>query len=396
MLTTINEPANRLRYESALRRPEGLMSWSLNIGTIAGTAVRVHITFLLFLGWIFFASYVSEGPGAAVVSLFFMILLFACVLAHEFGHIFTARAFGIATPDVTLLPIGGVARLERIPEEPREEFLIAIAGPLVNVAIAFGLVLLAGARLKAGNLAVVESTNVSLVDRLAAVNLFLAVFNMIPAFPMDGGRVLRALLAARLGFVRATEIAAFIGQGVAFALGFIGLFYNPMLIFIAIFVYLAAAAEAHMVAMRAMSRGVPVSAAMMTQYATLAPEDPIEDAAQALLRTSQSEFPVVDQTGKLVGLLGRSDLIRALKQRGPDARVADAMTATAPSIGYRQHLEDAFGILQEKSAPAVAVVDSSGRLVGLVTPETIGEMLMLHEALPQSVRLRQRSQLAGA
>jgi Zn-dependent protease/CBS domain-containing protein len=372
------------------------MSWSLNIGTIAGTAVRVHITFLLFLGWIFFANYVAEGPEAAVVSLLFMLLLFACVLAHEFGHIFTARAFGIATPDVTLLPIGGVARLERIPEEPREEFLIAIAGPLVNVAIAFGLVLLVGARLKAGDLAVVESTNVSLVDRLAAVNLFLAVFNMIPAFPMDGGRVLRALLATRLGFVRATEIAAFIGQGVAFALGFIGLFYNPMLIFIAIFVYLAAAAEAHMAAMRAMSRGVPVSSAMMTQYATLAPEAPVEDAVQTLLRTSQGEFPVVDPAGKLVGLLGRSDLIRALKQRGPDARVADAMTATVPSIGYRQHLEEAFRILQEKSAPAVAVVDSGGRLVGLVTPETIGEMLMLHEALPLGVRLRRRSQPAAA
>jgi Zn-dependent protease len=178
------------------------MSWSLNIGTIAGTAVRVHITFLLFLGWIFFANYVAEGPEAAVISLLFMLLLFACVLAHEFGHIFTARAFGIATPDVTLLPIGGVARLERIPEEPREEFLIAIAGPLVNVAIAFGLVLLAGARLKAADLTVMESPNVSLVDRLAAVNLSLALFNMIPAFPMDGGRVLRALLATRLGFLR--------------------------------------------------------------------------------------------------------------------------------------------------------------------------------------------------
>ena len=233
-----------------------------------------------------------------------------------------------------------------------------------------------------------ESTSVSLVDRLAAVNLFLAVFNMIPAFPMDGGRVLRALLATRLGFVRATEIAASIGQGVAFALGFIGLFYNPMLIFIAIFVYLAASAEAHMVAMRAMSRGVPVSSAMMTQYATLAPEAPVEEAVQTLLRTSQSEFPVVDGAGKLVGLLGRSDLIRSLKQRGPDARVADAMTTTVPAIGYRQHLEDAFRILQEKSAPAVAVVDAAGRLVGLVTPETIGEMLMLHEALPKGVRLR--------
>jgi Zn-dependent protease len=226
------------------------MSWSLNIGTIAGTAVRVHITFLLFLGWLFGASYVASGAAAAWSTLIFLLLLFACVLAHEFGHIFTARAFGVSTPDVTLLPIGGVARLERIPEEPWEEFLIAIAGPLVNVVIAFGLVALAGARLSTADLYAMESAHVSLVDRLAAVNLFLAVFNMIPAFPMDGGRVLRALLATRMGYVRATEIAASIGQGVAFALGFIGLFHNPILIFIAIFVYLAASSEAHMVAIR--------------------------------------------------------------------------------------------------------------------------------------------------
>jgi Zn-dependent protease/CBS domain-containing protein len=372
------------------------MSWSLNIGTITGTAVRVHVTFILFLGWIFFATYVGEGPDAAMANLVFLVLLFACVLAHEFGHIFTARAFGVATPDVTLLPIGGVARLERIPEEPREELLIAIAGPLVNVVIAFGLVLVAGAHLKAGDLTVMDTANVSLVDRLAAVNLFLALFNLIPAFPMDGGRVLRALLATRLGFVRATEIAAFVGQGFAFALGFVGLFYNPLLIFIAIFVYLAATGEAHMVAMRAMSRGVPVSSAMMTQYATLSPEAPVEDAVQALLRTSQSEFPVVDASGKPVGLLGRKDLIRALKQHGPDTRVADAMTTTLPAIGYRQHLEEAFRILQEKSPPAVAVVDSAGRLVGLVTPETVGEMLMLHEALPRGMRLRPWSRPAGA
>ncbi|MEA2949135.1 MAG: hypothetical protein QOI40_4465 [Alphaproteobacteria bacterium] len=225
------------------------MSWSINIGRIAGTAVRIHITFILFLGWIFCANYVAEGLQAALASLVFLVLLFACVLAHEFGHIFTARAFGVATPDVTLLPIGGVARLERIPEEPRQELLIAIAGPLVNVAIALGLVL-AGASLQAGDLAAMDSSSVSLVDGLAAVNLFLALFNMIPAFPMDGGRVLRALLATRMGYVRATEIAAKIGQGVAFALGFVGLLYNPMLIFIAIFVYLAASGEAHGVAMR--------------------------------------------------------------------------------------------------------------------------------------------------
>jgi len=361
------------------------MPWSLNIGRIAGTAIRVHITFLLFLGWIFAASYAAGGSQAAWSALLFMVLLFACVVAHEFGHIFTARAFGVPTPDVTLLPIGGVARLARIPEAPREEFLIAIAGPLVNVAIALLLMLFAGGQLSTAALAAVDSTRVSLIDRLAAVNIFLALFNMIPAFPMDGGRVLRALLASRLGFVRATEIAASIGQVVAFALGFIGLLYNPILIFIAIFVYLAAASEAHSVALRAMSRGVPVSTAMMTQYASLSPQAHVDEAVQTLLRTNQSEFPVVDLDGKPVGLLGRSDLIRALKTLGPDGRVADAMSPTVPVLSHRRTLDEAFRILQEKSAPAVAVTDAAGRLVGLITSETIGEMLMLHEAMPRGV-----------
>jgi stage IV sporulation protein FB len=375
---------------------EAIMSWSLNIGTIANTAVRIHVTFLLFLGWIFAASWIVGGPESAWQGLAFLVLLFACVLAHEFGHIFTARAFGVSTPDVTLLPIGGVARLERIPEEPYEEFLIAIAGPLVNVAIAIALIVIAGANVSMGDLYAVESPTAAMVDRLAAVNLFLAVFNMIPAFPMDGGRVLRALLASRMGYVRATEIAAFIGQGVAFALGFIGLLSNPMLIFIAIFVYLAASSEAHMVAIRAMARGVPVSAAMMTQFATLTPEAHVEDAVQTLLRSSQTDFPVVDAAGKPVGVLGRSDLIRALNQLGPAARVADAMTTDVPTIGQRRCLDEAFRLLQERSAPAVAVVDDSGRLVGLVTSETIGEMLMLQKALPKGVRLGPWARPTGA
>jgi stage IV sporulation protein FB len=247
-----------------------------------------------------------------------------------------------------------------------------------------------------GALYAVESPNSSMIDRLAAVNLFLAAFNMIPAFPMDGGRVLRALLASRLGYVRATEIAAFIGQGAAFALGFIGLFSNPMLIFIAIFVYLAASSEAHMVAIRAMSHGVPVSAAMMTQFATLTPEAHVEEAVQTLLRTSQTEFPVVDAAGKPAGVLGRNDLIRALKQLGPAARVVDAMTTDVPTIGQRRCLDEAFRLLQEKSAPAVAVVDDGGRLVGLVTAETIGEMLMLQNALPKGVRLGPWTRATGA
>src|SRR5450759_1971073 len=166
------------------------MSWSLNIGKVAGTVVRVHLTFLLFLAWIFAASYSQGGAATAWDSLVFMVLLFLCVLLHEFGHIFTARAFGVPTPYVTLLPIGGVAQLERIPEEPGQEFLIAIAGPLVNVVITAALVLLADAHLQT-SAAAVDNMAIPLIDRLAAVNLFLALFNMIPAFPMDGGRVHR-------------------------------------------------------------------------------------------------------------------------------------------------------------------------------------------------------------
>jgi stage IV sporulation protein FB len=372
------------------------MGWSLNIGSVAGTAVRIHVTFLLFLAWIFGVSYISGGPQAAWSGLVFLLLLFLCVLLHEFGHIFTARAFGVSTPDVILLPIGGVSRLERIPEQPSEEFLIAIAGPAVNVVIAALLVLVAGANLQFDRLATLDISGGGLVDQLAAVNLFLAVFNLIPAFPMDGGRVLRALLATRLGYVHATEVAAMIGQWVAFLLGFLGLFGNPLLIFIAIFVYLAASAEAHLVAIRAMSRGVPVTAAMMTQFATLTPDEHVDAAVETLLRTSQGEFPVVDGAGRPVGLLARNDLIRALKERGPDARVAEAMTEHIPTLGHRHCLDEAFRLLQEKSAPAVGIVDASERLVGLVTSETIGEMLMVHRALPGGARIGPWSRPAGA
>jgi len=371
------------------------MSWSVNIGSIAGTAIRIHITFVLFLIWIFVAGWAAGGVADALNSLVFMVLLFGCVLAHEFGHIFTARAFGVATPDVTLLPIGGVARLERIPEKPGEEFLVAIAGPLVNVVIAIVLIAVTPTHISAEHFAAMESAKVSMIDRLAEVNLFLAVFNMIPAFPMDGGRVLRALLAIRLGHVRATEIAAMIGQWAAFGLGFLGLFYNPMLIFIAIFVYLAAASEAQMVSLQAMSRDVPVTAAMMTQFAVLAPDEHIDTAVETLLQTSQTEFPIIDENHRLIGMVGRAEIIRALREHGPAAPVSSVMVKDIPTIERSSRLEEAFRLLREKAVPGVGVVDVAGRLIGLVTPETIGEMLMVRRALPDGARLGPWSRPAG-
>jgi Zn-dependent protease/CBS domain-containing protein len=373
------------------------VAWSARLGRFAGIDVYVHVTFLLLLGWIAWSAWVATGSLAGVLDgLVLILLLFLCVLLHEFGHALAARRYGIATRHITLLPIGGVAALEAMPQDPRQEIVVALAGPAVNLAIAALLYLVLEIGGRPGSLLAFDPGGGSLLPTLLAANVILLLFNLLPAFPMDGGRVLRALLATRLGHVRATEIAASIGQVVAFGLGFLGLFGNPLLIFIAIFVYLAAASEAQLVAIRAMSRDVPVNAAMMTQIARLSPDAHIDEAVTTLLQTSQSEFPVVDADGRLAGVLSRADMIRALKERGPDSRVADAMTKDVPTIGHRACLDEAFRLLQEKQAPAVGVVDAAGRLAGLITSETVGEMLMVREALPQGARVGPWSKPAGA
>ena len=190
--------------------------------------------------WIAVSAWARGGLSAALDSTLFIVLLFLCVVLHEFGHILAARRYGIQSPEVTLLPIGGVASMQRLPADPRQELVVALAGPAVNLVIGLALALALGS-LHPGELADIDDPHLSLMGRLAAANIFLVVFNLIPAFPMDGGRVLHALLAMRLGGARATEIAAKIGQAFALGLGFLGLFGNPLLIFIAIFVYMAAA-----------------------------------------------------------------------------------------------------------------------------------------------------------
>lgn len=352
------------------------MGWSIPIGSVKGTVIKLHLTFLLFLAFIGYANYVRGGGAAATQGLVFILLLFLCVLLHEFGHIFAARRYGVQTPDVILLPIGGVARLERIPEQPGQELIIALAGPAVNVAIAILLFLaIGGFNLAAG----LQMTNpgVGLFQRLLAANVFLALFNLIPAFPMDGGRVLRAALAYRIGYARGTQIAASIGQGVALLFGLWGLFTgNAILLFIALFVYLAAAAEAQTVQLRQAWRGMIAADAMVSTYETLAPSTTIADAADALIRTTQHEFPVVDGTGRLRGVLTRDDMIKALRSRGPQAPVVEAMRTDIPVVHCRRALAEATRLLQERRLPAVGVVGSDERLVGYITSENLGELAM--------------------
>src|SRR3712207_921581 len=265
------------------------MLWSIPVARVAGTVVRLHVTFLLFLVWIGAGQWRAGGQAAAIEGVLFIVLLFACVLAHEFGHIFAARRYGIRTPDVTLWPIGGVASLERIPDKPREELVVAVAGPAVNVVIAAVLLLILGAGVDGAAMTEMENPRAGMLSRLAAANIFLVVFNLIPAFPMDGGRALRALLAMNRSHADATRIAARIGQGAAFVFAAIGLFTNPMLIVIGLFIYLSATAEAQHVAFRDGTHSLPVRAVMVSSVEALSPTATLDDAVDMMLRTSQKE-----------------------------------------------------------------------------------------------------------
>jgi Zn-dependent protease/CBS domain-containing protein len=357
------------------------MSWSFPIGRLFGSEVRVHVTFFLLLAWIAIAHYQQGGTQAAVEGVAFILVLFACVVAHEFGHALAARRYGIRTPDITLLPIGGLARLERMPEDPRQEIIVALAGPAVNVVIAAVLILFLNSSFSLDALQRLDNPSVSFLARLASVNIFLVLFNLIPAFPMDGGRVFRALLAIWYPRRQATNIAAKVGQALAFGFGFLGLVGgNPLLIFIAIFVYLAATAEAQMVGLQDVSRHLGVGDAMITRYEALGPQATIGDAADLLLRTTQHEFPVVDGAGKLRGLLTRNAMVAALSKSGATTPVIEAMAADVPTVPIGSRLEKALQLLQQRSAPAVGVVDRNGKLVGYVTSENVGELMMVEQA----------------
>jgi stage IV sporulation protein FB len=357
------------------------MSWSIPLFRAAGTEVRLHLTFLLLLAWIGLAHGAQGGMEAALGGILFILLLFGCVLLHEFGHVLAGRRYGIRTPDIVLLPIGGVARMERIPEKPFEELIVALAGPAVNVAIALLLLLaLGGVPPPMEAAASPEDHRQGLVERLFWVNVALVVFNLIPAFPMDGGRVLRALLAIRLGSRRATGIAATIGQAVAFAIGLYGLLGGaPLLVFIALFVWLGAAAENGAVQLRETTRGLMTAEAMIDRFETLPVSARISDAVELLLRSSQTDFPVVDGGGRLRGVLTRSDMIRALRENGPDTPVLDAMQREVATVSQRAPLDGALATMQQAAGP-VGVVDSEGRLVGLLTQENLGEMMMVEAA----------------
>lgn len=365
------------------------MKWSWKIGSVAGIGIYLHFTFPILFIWVGISHYLQRHQWQdSAAGILFVAVLFTIVVLHELGHALTAKRFGIRTRDITLLPIGGVAHLERIPAIPKHELLIALAGPAVNIALA--LLLLAALFFATGVLAIPGFALFGgpWLLNLIWINVGLAAFNLLPAFPMDGGRVLRALLAMRIPYVRATDIAAQIGQGMAWVFGFIGLFFNPLLILIALFIWIGAAHEARFVQTTSILSGLPVERVMVREFGTLSPDDTLARAVEHVLAGYQHDFPVVE-SGKLVGILTRSALLTGLANFDQSSLISEVMERNLHTVEPTDSLETVLGRLGEEDCRTMPVVHD-GKLVGILTAENIGEYLMIQAALRDSKRLGSR------
>jgi Zn-dependent protease/CBS domain-containing protein len=350
--------------------PQGSV-WSLRL---LGVPVRLHFTFVLLLVFLIVTGLggnQSMGYYAA-----YLIALFASVLLHELGHAWVGSRYGIRTLEVVMFPIGGVSRMERDPK-PREELWIALAGPLVNLALAGVLfALLYYRHAIVGLRDLLQPTDTNLIERIAFGNLILALFNFIPAFPMDGGRVLRSVLARFKPENEATRMAAWAGRMLAISMGLYGLLATHfLLVFVAFFVYLGAAQESAAAMGRTLTAGIPVRTAMVREFHTLTHGSTIRDAANLLLATSQQDFPVVHGE-QVLGLLGRNALLRALAHDGQEAYVGGAMDRNPPTLSPDQDLAEVLPLMAQSGTCAL-VMDGGARLVGLLTAENLSQFLLL-------------------
>jgi Zn-dependent protease/CBS domain-containing protein len=344
-----------------------------------GVPIRLHFTFLLLLVFLIFIG--IGGKQSGLTTAVYVLALFASVLLHEIGHALVARAYGVRTLEIVMYPIGGVSRLEGQPK-PRQEPLIAMAGPAVNLIL--GVVLLATQHdfLPLEKLAV--PTDANLIERIAVGNLLLGLFNLLPAYPMDGGRILRSLLALRKSEDEATQIAARVSRFLAVAMGLFGLLSsNFLLVFVALFVYLGAAQESAAARGHSLTAGFPVRAAMITDFRTLSHGNTLREAGDLLLSASQQDFPVM-HGDEVIGLLTRSALLRAMLSDGPESYVAAAMDRNFVRIPPEMGL--ATALPQLSTAGAVALVMDGDRLVGMLTAENLYEFILLRQVSQAQAR----------
>ncbi|NPV46456.1 MAG: site-2 protease family protein [Armatimonadetes bacterium] len=360
------------------------MAWSFQIGNVFGIPLRLHITFLLLLLLIAFSPGDRFG-GGGLLGVLFVVVLFACVVIHELSHSLVARRYGIPVREIVLLPIGGVAMMERMPDDPRQELHVAIAGPAASIAVAIVLGAVAFSLYGGGPLLhPMQQSLSSFLGRIAWVNILLALFNLLPAFPADGGRVLRSLLAMRMDYARATHVAATVGQAFAIILGFLGLFMNLWWLLIAVFLFLGATSEDTQVQLRSALAGVPARAAMVSEFRSLDKDETLYEAFAHASRSYQHDFPVTDD-GRLVGLVTRQALISGMHELGGDATVAEVMLKGPCAVGPEESLAQLYDRIAGGSCPVAAVM-AGDTLLGLVTPDSVNQYLMAVSIQPPGKR----------
>jgi Zn-dependent protease len=354
------------------------MGRSLTIGYIAGIRLKVHWTFFLLLAWILLSSLTAgSADPTALLRVGFVVTLFGCVVLHELGHALAARWFGIPTRDITLLPIGGVARLERMPRKPVQELIVALAGPAVNVIIAGLLFAFLAFREGIAGLAAVPLGTGAFLQQLMTVNVILVLFNLLPAFPMDGGRVLRALLAMFLDYTRATQVASRLGQVCAVGLGLLGL-ANPILLLVAVFVFFAASTEARQVEAREQLAGRLVRDGMIRGYLAVPANASVRDVAPHVFETSQSAYPFV-MGDALVGMLPRDEVLAAL-ERVVRSTVADIMERDVHTVEESDALIDALERAPSTSGSTLPVT-RAGNLTGVLELRNVFEIVRARATL---------------
>lgn len=357
------------------------MKGSLLLGKVAGIKVQVHWSFLLLIGWIVFVGMISGASSAGTLwNIIFVLVLFGCVVLHELGHALTAQRFNIQTQKITLLPIGGVASLEEMPDDPKQELLITLAGPAVNLVIAFLLYIFIPFDLirEFSQQQLQEFFNEisprNFLYLLFYANLVLAAFNFIPAFPMDGGRILRALLAMRMGRVQATQIAARMGQFVALLFFFFGLFYNPFLALIGVFIFFGAQGENILIQQLNILRGHQVRDAMMTNITILNPEDSLENVVDTILAGTERDFIVTDGH-HAVGIVYNSDLMQSLRHQTNGRQVKDIMVKDFESVTAADDLAEIYRKVHAGQKSFFPVIEN-GRLLGAIDLTNINEFMV--------------------
>ena len=347
-----------------------------------GIKISVHWTFLFLIAWVVIVD-IQRGLNLqqTLLSILFILALFVCVVLHELGHSFTAMRFGAEVKSITLLPIGGMANISKLPETPKEELLMTIAGPAVNVVIAL---VLYGILSAFGNVDFQETnftaiTGDNFLTMLLFVNLFIVAFNLIPAFPMDGGRILRALFSFRMDKLKATRLAKIAGQVFAVAFIFVGLFLNPFLVIIGIFVFLGANAEYKTLKFSEFLKSYTVSEAIITDYYTVHPEAPLEEAAEQFLH-HQINGLLVSGGNEPLGILTKNDIIKGLSEEGKNIPVKQVMSVDFETVGPSEPLDKVFQRMQTKKSLMVPVMKND-RILGILDMDTLQQFILVKSAM---------------